>query len=288
MTLFNLFEELKDISTVNQLYHRTNFDGLMGILNSGKIEGYDYEDKPSGIKTVATGRKAIFSKIDKGVSDPEHLSSSIGKVQIILFKDRIKGSHLTRGVKTKPIAELPIMDEKLLNRTLAKALYTKKVEDLTEPQKKKIKSFIEKTNKASKDIIDELVKYLVKAGRQSIPISIAKELIEKNTKLSSLYNEFIHLSPSETKSLVLEIIRNKVNTAFFKTYGKEHEERFTRKGNNMNIPVDDRLMRIELLPGFIRSANNNSELRRENIKKLIKKYEKVFVHNREYNKFMGS
>jgi len=65
MKLENLLEALKDISTHNQLYHRTNPQGLLKILKSEKIKGFKYDFKVKD-NEIATARKSSFSKIDKG------------------------------------------------------------------------------------------------------------------------------------------------------------------------------------------------------------------------------
>ena len=288
MNLTNLLEALKDIPTQNQLFHRTNYMGLKLMLKDGFIEGYEYDI--DGEKSVAAGRKAIFSKIDKGVIPKENLSDNIGKVQIILYKDRIKGSHLTRGIKkASPEAELPRVGDKILNRELAGTLFKKKFEDLSPQELSRLKKFIALTERLGRDITNELVDTMVKSKKQRASIINTERLMNKEKKLDVLYDKFINVGKETTKSLVREILRNKAERDHIKTFGKEHEERFSSKKTKANIPINPLLMKIELLPGFTEEeADHKDQKSVDGLKELIKKYDKVFIHNRELHKLMNS
>jgi len=126
-----LQEELKDIPIREKLYHRTNLKNLIKIIKSGHIKGsetYGKERDKRGQSEIASARKSTFSSIDSlRKKDPKGfklrmlgLSDRVGAVEIVLFKDRVVGSHLTRGIKKRPISEFPVLALKTVKKELLK------------------------------------------------------------------------------------------------------------------------------------------------------------------------
>ena len=69
MTILDILrEELKDISTQSELYHYTNAESLLKILESGYLKGQEYStracDKQKSLE-IATMRKAKISELKK-------------------------------------------------------------------------------------------------------------------------------------------------------------------------------------------------------------------------------
>lgn len=109
-------EALQDISTENKLYHRTNLEALIKILQQKKLKGFKYIDnverKIKGYTDpylqikypeIATARKDAFTTIDRsGPKYKERLSLGVGAIEFELYKDRIR---TLRSVNIEPLDE---------------------------------------------------------------------------------------------------------------------------------------------------------------------------------------
>ena len=294
-------EALEDISTVKRSFHRTSFNELIEILKSGHLRGFDYMNDKE--QSLSRGRKSIFSKIDSGKIKSEDLSGNIGKVEIILFDDRIKGSHLTRNVKSKPIAEVPIMNREFSLKTANRILYMKK--------EREVKEIIKEIITIGKSVLKEMKLDSDKGGVNKIKYSKYRPMIEKLPAIKLLATKH-KIDIDSMKDLSVEVLTNAGKSKYFETTGRESEERFYKKfkpltknqqknltkkeiekitsARNVIIPIDERLLKINLLKGFtdevLKELESKNEYLLQQFKKAIKKNSNVFIHNDEYNKFL--
>lgn len=255
-----LKESLTDIPSTNQLLHYTNSDSLSKILESGYLKANDnYPAKTierKNVSEIAVMRPTKDNELNaiKGMDTYgynkklENLSVNIGNIKIILFKDRItKG---VRGASIKPIAELPKNE-------------IKGIEKVKE-------EFISKYSKGRfRDEYKGLRKDLDRFIRSKTATEQARQYEMLNIKYKQTkYSEFNYINKS------LKDLRT-----YLKPEEKEGEERIVFKYNDGKIPLNDNLMRIELLPGCLAEINLTSTLARG-----MAKYDSLFVDNAIYRK----
>lgn len=265
MNLKQLFkEELTDIPSNRQLFHYTNGTNLAKILSSGYIKSNDnYPSKTiqrKEVSEIATMRptkenemnaikKTDVTKYNKKV---EELSTNIGRIKIILFKDRITSS--VRGASIKPIAELP-KDE---------------MKQIQEYKEKLIKMY---AKLHFKDEYKDLRKDLDRFINSKDAMEQARHLggLNQKYKQDDNFSNFNYLNNS------LKHLRN-----YLKPQEKEGEERIVFKFPDGKIPLDSKLIRIELLPGALSEieSDNTSFIRN------LKKYNDLFVKNTTYDKLI--
>jgi hypothetical protein len=283
MNFITLLEELKDIPTHNILYHGTNFYYFYQILKSGYLKGSEFYTTTDGEKKaeLATSRKAGIIHIEKTENNIERrrkmrdLSSNIGAIRFHLFKDRIVGNKEIRGVKVKPIAEIP-----------KTALYgiKKQLEDYYHiTDKKTVNNFINAGIEAiqTTNTVSQFIKKLEE-----------KTGIKKDNSGYAFYNFFKNL-----KKYTLE---------------KEFEERIVfKKKSTGEIPLKPELMRIELLDEIVEDVDDYlNDYVKENIEEhlssseitkmkkwlrgdmariildLIENKKDLFIKNNNYKKFI--
>lgn len=278
MTILDILrEELKDISTSSELYHYTNAENLLKILESGYLKGQDYNTKASDKQKtleIATMRKAKISELKK-TKRWEEMSASIGKVKIILYKDRIK---TLRNTQIKPIAEYPksrIISYKR-NEDFILNLLTKKGFP-----KEEVKEDLKNFKKGNKTALDKYVN------------NYKKILSNKDTKAIKFTIEDLN-------------IESRYITKFSQPKYKEGEERIINKNGNPDIiPLKKEYLKIVLEKGvleeltdqviinnnFLMDKNDYNTTKRlfNNNEKLIEfskyliSYKDIFEQNNEYN-----
>lgn len=278
MTILDILrEELKDISTSSELYHYTNAENLLKILESGYLKGQDYNTKASDKQKtleIATMRKAKISELKK-TKRWEEMSASIGKVKIILYKDRIK---TLRNTQIKPIAEYPksrIISYKR-NEDFILNLLTKKGFP-----KEEVKEDLKNFKKGNKTALDKYVN------------NSKKILSNKDTKAIKYTIEDLN-------------IESRYIAKFSQPKFREGEERIINKNNNPDIiPLKKEYLKIVLEKGvleeltdqviinnnFLMDKNDYNTVRKlfNNNEKLIEfskyliSYKDIFEQNNEYN-----
>ncbi len=267
-----LKEELSDIPIRDTLEHRTNFGAFIDILRGGKLKGlarYDFDlDRGKERAFISTARKGALPSAKKMLTMDKDsyeyiassLSENIGYISFKLFTDRILGSHLTRGIRKKPVAEYPMLDYNIALNTLKNALPSE------EKNHEKILNSIIKTIQQKTKTADRTPKLIQK--------SIEDVLGKEKLKPASLTN----------LQTILEGYLQKSSP-----FLKEKEERFVSNKKIVNIPLDHRLMQIEFLPkasdgeNMLRILKKSSSAKKEFLS-LMKKYDKVFLKNQEYDK----
>ena len=253
-----LQEELKDIPIKEKLYHRTNLKNLIKIIKSGHIKGsetYGKERDKRGQSEIASARKSTFSSIDSlRKKDPKGfklrmlgLSDRVGAVEIVLFKDRVVGSHLTRGIKKRPISEFPVLALKTLDFELENYYKNKTTE-------KKVKK--------------ELLKL-------KPPFNDVKKVLNKYPFKKVLKYDLI---------VIDEIVRA-LKDIYKYSKEREGEERFYKK-SEIKIPLDDRLMKIRFLPISKKEVIFLTREEIDELQKLIKKNKDLFIKNEALEKMM--
>lgn len=278
MTILDILrEELKDISTSSELYHYTNAKNLLKILESGYLKGQEYNTKASGRQKtleIATMRKAKISELKK-TKRWEEMSPSIGKVKIILYKDRIK---TLRNTQIKPIAEYPksrIISYKR-NEDFILNLLTKKGFP-----KEEVKEDLKNFKKGNKTALDKYV-------------NNSKKILDNKDKKAIKYT---------IEDLNIE---SRYITKFSQPKYKEGEERIINKNGNPDIiPLKKEYLKIVLEKGvleeltdqviinnnFLMDKNDYNTTKRlfNNNEKLIEfskyliSYKDIFEQNNEYN-----
>lgn len=278
MTILDILkEELKDISTSSELYHYTNAENLLKILESGYLKGQEYStrasDKQKSLE-IATMRKAKISELKK-TKKWEEMSSSIGKVKIILYKDRIK---TLRNTYVKPIAEYP--KSRLIsykrNEDFILNLLTKKGFP-----KEEVKEDLKNFKKGNKTALDKYV-------------NNSKKILDNKDKKAIKYT---------IEDLNIE---SRYIAKFSQPKYREGEERIISKNNNPDIiPLKKEYLKIVLEKGVLEELtdqviiNNNFMLDKNdynttkrlfnNNEKLIEfskyliSHKDIFEQNNEYN-----
>lgn len=278
MTILDILkEELKDIPTASVLYHYTNAENLLKILESGYLQGQEYNTKASDKQKsleIATMRKAKVSELKK-TKKWEEMSPSIGKVKIILYKDRIK---TLRNTYVKPIAEYP--KSRLIsykrNEDFILNLLTKKGFP-----KEEVKEDLKNFKKGNKTALDKYV-------------NNSKKLLDNKDKKAIKYT---------IEDLNIE---SRYITKFSQPKYKESEERIINKNGNPDIiPLKKEYLKIVLEKGVLEEltdqviVNNNFMLDKNdynttkrlfnNNEKLIEfskyliSHKDIFEQNNEYN-----
>lgn len=278
MTILDILrEELKDIPTASVLYHYTNAENLLKILESGYLKGQEYNTKASDKQNsleIATMRKSKVSELKK-TKKWEEMSPSIGKVKIILYKDRIK---TLRNTYVKPIAEYP----------KSRSISYKRNEDfilnlLTKKgfPKEEVKEDLKNFKKGNKTALDKYV-------------NNSKKILDNKDKKAIKYT---------IEDLNIE---SRYITKFSQPKYKEGEERIINKNGNPDIiPLKKEYLKIVLEKGVLEEltdqviVNNNFMLDKNdynttkrlfnNNEKLIEfskyliSHKDIFEQNNEYN-----
>lgn len=275
-----LVEEFSNISKEDKLYHQTNAVNLFKILDSGFLKPRQFRYGSKNLEKIygekespnelATGRKSTYTVIDniKNKQDRmESLSANIGFVRFQLFKDRLKTSKYVRGLKVKPIAEFAISERNDLKKVLEK----------------------NNIQNAKKEVED-----LIKIGTS---LKFDNKTYKKENVLK-LINTKNYLKKFNEKDF--KLVYDTIETAIHYMLNKENEERLVFSGKNEKKysdpqlnDVNDRiflnsgLMKIELLPGFIKEFLNNvapvSFIKYYN---KVKRWKELFIENPEYNSFL--
>lgn len=245
-----LKEELKDIPARPDNIHRTDFEGLYYILQSG-LKGQKGGYHIHSPKTGETDMELATTRNTHKLSDEEKASLSMGAaggVKINLFTDRILAAH--RGTKKDKIAELPQQRKYFIDndRKDFKERYGFNIPDFTEgPDHKLPKDFDE----------DYVLKWLLD-NKKPVSNSIAHDISHNNNDIQEYYKE----------------LRD-----------REREERFILK---KNIPINPDYLQIviEKSPKDINPYDDEFiEEMAPNYLKLIAKHEDVFVHNKNFRDF---
>jgi hypothetical protein len=278
MTILDILkEELKDISTSSELYHYTNAENLLKILESGYLKGQEYNTKASDKQKtleIAAMRKAKVSELKK-TKKWEEMSPSIGKVKIILYKDRIK---TLRNTQIKPISEYPKSRIISYNRNenFILNLLTKKGFP-----KEEVKEDLKNFKKGNKTALDKYV-------------NDSKKLLDNKDK----------------KAIKFTIEDLNIESRYIKKFSqpkyREGEERIISKNNNPDIiPLKKEYLKIVLEKGVLEEltdkviVNNNFMLDKNDynttkrlfnsneklveFSKYLISYKDIFEHNDEYN-----
>lgn len=278
MTILDILkEELKDIPTSSVLYHYTNAENLLKILESGYLQGQEYNTKASDKQNsleIATMRKSKVSELKK-TKKWEEMSPSIGKVKIILYKDRIK---TLRNTYVKPIAEYP----------KSRLISYKRNEDF-------ILNLLTKKGFPKEEVIEDLKKFK-KGNKTALDkyVNNSKKLLDNKDKKAIKYT---------IEDLNIE---SRYITKFSQPKYKEGEERIINKNGNPDIiPLKKEYLKIVLEKGVLEEltdqviVNNNFMLDKNdyntakrlfnNNEKLIEfskyliSYKDIFEQNNEYN-----
>lgn len=277
---FVLFEEFKDISKEDKLYHQTNATNLFKILESGflmprqfrfgsKNLSRTYQEKTSP-NEIATARKSTYTNLDTSKDSKEKMESlsyNIGYVRFELFKDRLKTGKYVRGLKIKPIAEFAISERNDLKKLLEKY-------------------GVENTAKEVEDLIK--IGTTLKFDNRTYNKENILKLVDKKEYLKKLDEEDFKLA------------YDTIETAVHYMTNKENEERLVFSGKNekrykddfLNDPNDKlflnaELMKINLIPGFVKEFLNSvapaSFLKYYN---KVKRWKELFNDTPEYKSFL--
>lgn len=223
MDFKTLLEELKDVPIRTTLYHGTNFENFLSILEGGFLKPSYFKMKTSKLNfpEIATSRKAGITSIEaiKDVKIREkkksELSENIGNIRFHLYKDRIIAS--LKGVTAKPIAEIP------------KIILNKFKDDLDAV------GIIADNRKAS-GIIKEL-------------LNIYRNVKKNREDFIDNLKSYLGIEHEETNYNILELFFN-ISRLDDYLLNREFEERFVFKGSANAIPLKKELLQIELLPGI--------------------------------------
>jgi len=279
MKLKILIESLHDISTENVLYHYTNIQHLFSILDSGYLKGMDYNIKATeknDAKEIATTRKSTVTRINSIKSNKlknfvkNNLSENIGCVMFHLYPERIVSG--VRGVKVKPIAEIP-------KRSI-----------------KEIKDFFEKLGVQYKK---EYVNFLLSRYRY-----YKKNKYSEHELMPFLGDDIAKEFNINYRDIDLYAITGSIRSLNNLLIYRENEERFVLNNNKIEgIPVNKNFMKIEFISdptkeikrlieiGYIGGIfNNNGSASNDEVKKrmlnTIEKNEQIFIKNQYYNKLI--
>lgn len=278
MTILDILkEELKDISTSSELYHYTSVDNLLKILESGYLKGQEYSTKASDKQKtleIAAMRKAKTSELKK-TKKWDEVSSSIGKVKIILYKDRIK---TLRNTYVKPIAEYPKSrlisykrNEDFLLDILTRKGFT--IEEIKED----LKNF-KKGNKTSLDkYVNDTKKLLDKKDKRAIKFTIEDLNIE-----SRYIEKFSQPKYREGEERIISKNGNKDIIPLKKEYLKIVLEKGVLEELTDKVIVNNNFMLDKNDYNTTKRLFNNNEKLIEFSKYLIS-YKDIFEHNDEYN-----
>ncbi len=256
-----LKEELSDIPIRTILEHRTNFSSLKEILESGGLKGnqaYHYSDKSGVTFNLSLGRKGAFPADSTIQRDPEDyqeksadISPNIGFVSFEIFKDRVLGSHLARGIKHRPIAEYPDDHFSKITSALSNTGISNK--------KKKANEILRNIKSSNKE-------------------EVRNQFREKYEDIYSRMSEF------DFKNITFNIA---YYNQTIKPEEKEKEERFYSRQKKVFIPLDKRLMRIRILPGFKQEISfQRNRVNKEKLLSLINKNKSLFVEDENFKELI--
>ena len=246
-----LKEELNDIPAVPKNIHNTNFEGLYGILKSGKLKGNSYTVKTSVTKDY--NQELCTTRNTHKLSDTEKRGLSLtadGGVRIELFSDRIRTAH--RGTKLRPIAELPIQEKVNIKRD------KKEFEDTWgfEPP-----NLVDKNHKYDKEVGKAYTFDYAKRHHLSVPqkVSLNYDINHYNNSIAFYYKELEN---------------------------REREERFILESP---IPVNPKYMRIVLETDVDGIKNWDFQFIHKHagtFLDLMEKHSSVFKKDKNYNEFV--
>jgi len=180
-------------------------------------------------------------------------------VEFILFKDRIKGSNLTRGVTISPFSEV-------------------------------VSNAIFRSNKDFKGLVGDKYKELIK--------DIIKTKIYKTTTSSYIKDVDLLKNDEEIKEIIkkynikflrtfLAAINDLLLIKKFRSENREAEERIGINKPSDSIPLNKELFKINLLKDFEKEFERDLTMEQKlELIKLIRKHENLFVHNDVYTEFM--
>lgn len=256
-----LKEELSDIPAEPKNIHYTSLKSLYYILQSGikgQLGGYKTrvnktKKNDMELSTVRNSHKITVDEM-MGLSD----GAGSGGVEIQLFTDRILAAH--RGTRKVPIAELPISQQKFLDR---KKKEFKQRYGVEPPQLFKKENALKKFD----DIIKE------DGLNPALNDWVEKNIITANPrmKINARDDAFWY---------------NKYSKDYYEVLLKrEREERFILK---TNIPVNPDFMKIIITADLGRLDYDEEEFLEEvapDYLKLLKKHEDVFIQNKAHREF---
>lgn len=252
-TLSYLKEELKDIPARPDNIHRTDFEGLYYILQSGlkgQKGGYHFHSP----KTGETDMELATTRNTHDLSDKEKESLSTGAaggVRINLFTDRILAAH--RGTRKDKIAELPQQRKYYIDndRKDFKEKYGYDIPDLTTGP-------LHKYTNDKRTLKSEMIRDWLKKNNHPEVAGVIRDIHNHNYDIENYYKE----------------LRD-----------REREERFILK---KNIPINPDYLQIviEKSPKDINPYDDEFiEEMAPDYLKLIAKHEDVFVHNKNFRDF---
>lgn len=249
-TLSYLKEELKDIPARPDNIHRTDFEGLYYILQSG-LKGQKGGYPIHSPKTGETDMELATVRNTHKLSDKEKITLSIGAaggVKINLFTDRILAAH--RGTRKDKIAELPQQRKRFIDndRKDFKEKYGYDMPDLTTGPDHKYEPG---------EGYSTVKNWLKEHGHEN-DLGAIRDIHYHNYDIENYYKE----------------LKN-----------REREERFILK---KSIPINPDYLQIaiEKSPDDIRPHDDEFiEEMAYNYLKLIAKHEDIFVHNKNFRDF---
>lgn len=258
---FNLLlDELKDVPVRTVLYHGTNIEYFLSILDDGYLKGsfFDTKSTSNNYSELATSRKAGITSIENLKNEQlkekkkKELSYNIGFVRFNLFKDRIVSS--LRGVTTKPIAEIP--------------------KGILENMKSNLKFFSDKfVGRKTIDIVRELLdsyrNFNKKNSEPEPAIDFSTHLQKKYAYRTTDFSDYLQKKYNQEDKVKIYNLVYDLKTLNDYLINREFEERFVFKGKNKSIPLKKEYMEIEFLPGIV---NEIREFLRDMLEIFIDNY----------------
>ena len=248
----NLKEYLEEGIGPRTLYHFTDAQGLLGILQSNVLLGQGYGSTTKhGKDDICLVRPSMAHK-----KNMEKLSSSSnGGVKLII--DASKLSDKVRGVKIRPVAEFPTVFLSFVRRITGfstdKKIY-KVAKGVAEYHKKKMEISKIKKGKKKEDYSKEL---------QELHNEYYNRLKIHPSQLYDLSNKYVQLIASKNR---------------------EGEERISvREGDA--VPINESYVKIEIMDARKVFKETYAD-ERNDLLKAIRKNSKFFVRNDELKKLL--
>ena len=228
------------------LLHYTDYHALKKILDTGKLEAFEYPGTKSNTKQIATVRPSMANK-----DNVKQLSSGTrGGVKIII--DASKMSDSARGAKIKTVAEFPIIHKQEIKKKLN--VSDRKLELVLKELDKHYKRFGETED----DLVsDEAVKNLKmiekKLGLTRLKSAIASYELYLERRINREGEERITVKhpkssiPVNNKYIKIELMDPYEGKAFSSRVGAQKTIK-----KNKGLFVDNKHLKDILSPNFIK------------------------------------
>jgi len=232
MKFSNLLEELKDIPTYNVVYHGTNLNNLIFILNSGLLKPNFYATSLTNKPEIAVGRKNFE------IEDIPSLN--IEGIYFVLYKDRILGSKEHRGIRLKTIAEFP----------------TDNLDSLKS---------IKKRNEFIRNNYKNLLQDFEKINAKGLGFNQYKNYIEKKYNIKTIEDEDdFRLLFNIFNEMPKQLMKREMEERFYFNKNKKEDRRLTSyeliKKINYGIKLSPDFMKINLdiekIKSFLKKSYN--------------------------------